>query len=123
MKVDPFSIFNHMKNLTTDQAELIFSLFIAQNADRKISEFVEISETNFWKDWSNEIKQDLLTKRISDLKLVRNENNFTLSLVNVYDVLNVFSFYDFNFFRFFFSNSWKYEPFNIFEYISLQDKV
>ena len=27
-----------MENLTLDQAELIFSLFVAQNADRKISE-------------------------------------------------------------------------------------
>ena len=112
-----------MEYLTTDQVELIFSLFVAQNADKKISEFVEISKTNFWEDWSNEIKQDLLTKRISDLKIVRNENNFTLSLVNRSEVLNVFSFYDFEFFRFFFSDSWKYEPFNIFEYISLEDKV
>jgi len=112
-----------MKNLTIDQAELIFSLFNAQNADRKISEFVEIGETVFWEEWSDEIRQDMLTKRISDLKIVRNENNFTLSLVNRSEVLNVFSFYDFEFFRFFFSDSWKYEPFNIFEYISLEDKV
>ena len=27
-----------MKNLTIDQAELIFSLFVAQNADKKISD-------------------------------------------------------------------------------------
>ena len=112
-----------MNNLTIDQAELIFSLFVAQNADRKISEFVEIGETVFWEDWSNEIRKDVLTKCISDLKHVRNENNFTLSLVNRSEVLNVFSLYDFEFFRFFFSDSWKYEPFNIFEYISLEDKV
>jgi hypothetical protein len=67
------------KNLTTDQVELTFSLFIAQNADRKISEFVEIGETYIWEEWSDEIRQDMLTKRISDLKIVRNENNFTLS--------------------------------------------
>ena len=30
-----------MENVTLDQAELVFSLFVAQNADRKISEFVE----------------------------------------------------------------------------------
>ena len=112
-----------MKNLTIDQAELIFSLFNAQNADRKISEFVEIGETVFWEEWSDEIRKDMLTKCISDLKLTRNGNNFTFSLVNRSEVLNVFLFYVFKFSRFSFSDSWKYEPFNIFEYISLEDKV
>ena len=30
-----------MEIVTLDQSELVFSLFVAQNADRKISEFVE----------------------------------------------------------------------------------
>ena len=91
-KVDPFSIFIDMKNLTMDQAELIFALFIAQNADRKISEFVEISETSFWKDWSNEIKQDLLTKRISDLIIIRSRRFVSLRLINQTETLSVFEY-------------------------------
>ena len=32
------------KNLTLDQAELLFRLFLAQNADKKVSEFVNSAE-------------------------------------------------------------------------------
>ena len=105
-----------------DQVELIFSLFVAQNADRKISEFVEIGETVFWEDWSDEIRKDMLTKCISDLKHVRNENNFTLSLVNQSEVLRVFG-YDYRFSRFYFDASWQFGKFDIMKYISLEDKV
>ena len=111
-----------MEKLTQDQAELILSLFIAQNADRKISEFVEISETNFWKDWSNEIKQDLLTKCVSDLIIIRSWRFISLHLVNKTEVLRVFE-YDFEFSRFNFDASWQYEKFDIMKYISLEDKV
>ena len=105
-----------------DQAELIFALFIAQNADRKISEFVEISETSFWKDWSNEIKQDMLTKRISDLKIVRSIFTISLRLINQTEELRVFE-YTFGFSRFYFDTSWRFGNFDIMEYISLEDKV
>ena len=111
-----------MEYLTTDQVELIFSLFVAQNADKKISEFVEISKTNFWEDWSNEIKQDLLTKRISDLIIARSLGNITLRLVNKTEVLGVFE-YDYVFSRFNFDASWQYEKFDIMKYISLEDRV
>ena len=43
-KVDPFSIFSDMKNLTKDQVELVFSLFLAQNADNKISDLFPSDE-------------------------------------------------------------------------------
>ena len=50
-----------MENPTLDQAELIFALFLAQNADRKISEFVE--------NYSNDGK-------ISELSIIRNVDVF-----------------------------------------------
>ena len=63
-----------MKNLTTDQAELIFSLFVAQNGDRKISEFVkgydEICE-----------KEDIVNLgTVSDLLLVNNAARYGLGV-------------------------------------------
>ena len=115
-----------MKNLTTDRAELIFSLFIAQNADRKISEFVEISETVFWEEWSDEIRQDMLTKCISDLKLVRFEPLISLRLINQTEELRVFEYdYEFSlgFSRFNFDASWRFGNFDIMKYISFEDKV
>ena len=112
------------KNLTTDQVELTFSLFIAQNADRKISEFVEIGETRFWEEWSNEIKQDLLTKCISDLKIVRFVPMISLLLINQTEELElrVFEYCD-EFQLFNFTDSWRFEAFDIMKYISLEDKV
>ena len=111
-----------MKNLTTDQAELIFSLFVAQNADKKISEFVEIGETHFWEDWSNEIRKDMLTKCISDLKIVRFMSMISLRLINQTEELRVFE-YDYGFSRFYFDASWQFGKFDIMKYISLEDKV
>ena len=111
-----------MENLTMDRAELIFALFLAQNADRKISEFVEISETNFWKDWSNEIKQDLLTKCVSDLIIIRSRRFISLLLVNKTEELRVFEYCD-EFQLFNFTDSWRFEAFDIMKYISLEDKV
>ena len=111
-----------MENLTLDQAELIFTLFLAQNADKKISEFVEISETNFWKDWSNEIKQDLSTKCISDLIIARNWRFISLRLINQTETLSVFEYYC-AFSKFNFDATWQYEKFDIMKYISLEDKV
>ena len=54
-KVDPFSIFRDMKNLTIDQVELVFSLFLAQNADRKISDLFP-SEDNYRQTKIKELK-------------------------------------------------------------------
>ena len=111
-----------MKNLTTDQVELIFSLFIAQNADKKIFEFVEIGDPDFWEDWSDEIRKDMLTKCISDLKIVRSIFTISLRLINQTEELRVFE-YTFGFSRFYFDTSWRFGNFDIMEYISLEDKV
>ena len=98
-----------MKNLTTDQAELIFSLFVAQNADRKISEFVE--------NYSNDGK-------ISELSIIRNVDVF---ICLSYGNWNYFS-YDLSEFLVWTPNDraldWGYwASFDIMKYISLEDKV
>lgn len=73
-RVDPFSIFGDMKKITIDQAEIIFSLFVAQNGDGKISEFVkgydEFCET-----------EDIVNLgTVSDLLLVNNAARYGLGV-------------------------------------------
>ena len=110
-----------MKKITIDQAEIIFSLFVAQNGDGKISEFVngydEFCET-----------EDIVNLgTVSDLLLVNNAARYGLGVnlsgffygliefhkttrsVVVYNFLN--------------PHGSKFECFDIMKYISLEDKV
>ena len=101
-----------MNNLTIDQTELIFSLFVAQNADRKISEFVE--------------NYNSYTK-ISELTVNRSNKEFTcLNCRN----WNYFSYVSCKFYawRFaigggFIGEEGSWVSFDIMKYISLEDMV
>ena len=101
-----------MENVTLDQAELVFSLFVAQNADRKISEFVE-----------NVIR----TQKISELTIKRMNKKFTcLNCRN----WNYFSYCSCKFYAWrtfdvagFIGEEGPWVSFNIMKHISFEDKV
>ena len=101
-----------MEIVTLDQAELVFSLFVAQNADRKISEFVE--------NYNSYIK-------ISELTVNRRNKEFTCL---EYRNWNYFSYVSCKFYawRFatgggFIGEEGSWASIDIMKYISLEDKV
>jgi hypothetical protein len=57
-----------MKKLTIDQAEIIFSLFVAQNGNRKISEFVERYNND------TKISELCIERKHDELSCLRHEN-------------------------------------------------
>ena len=98
-----------MENLTLDQAELLFQLFLAQNGDKKISEFV--------KNYKHDLKIcDLMVERQIDgtCCLSTSEWNFF-----AFGSVDMAGFHVWNFGR----NGQYWKPYDIMKYISLEDKV
>ena len=95
-----------VKNLTIDQAEIILSLFVAQNADKKVSEFVG--------NYDGSLK-------ICELVRERNDNGTYLCT----DPWNFFGFRYQKFHVWVFRSNGRcgWEPFDIMKYISLEDTV
>ena len=111
-----------MKNLTKDQAELIFTLFLAQNADKRITEFVKFE--NLPDILITELNFDCITSdHLSSLYVVMNDNHVHIEHPEVRQSL--FWFTPFEYFEVFGmkENHAYWEPFDIMKYISLEDKV
>ena len=96
-----------MENLTLDQAELIFTLFLAQNADKNISGF----DNNY--DGSLKICELVLERDVFGSYLCTDAWNF---FGFRYQKFHVWVFRSDEF-----DGTWK--PFDIMKYISFEDKV
>lgn len=96
-----------MENLTQDQAEIIFSLFLAQNANRKISEF----DNNY--DGSLKICELVLERDVY--------GPFLCTDTWIYFGFSHQKFHVWVFRSDEFDGTWK--PFDIMKYISFEDKV
>ncbi len=98
-----------MKKLTQDQAEIIFSLFIAQNADKKISDLFP----------SEDIERQI---KIGTLKIEKDHHNVWLLCGRT--IRYHFGFFgkngDFNTWE---TKQGSWYSFDIFKFISLEDKV
>ena len=100
-----------MQSLTLDRAHLLFTLFLAQNADKKIRDFVV----------ANGFPSIDLDITLGSLEVVFGEDYFYVHYfgANVfwYDSSN--GFVEINHFNE--HNVWK--PFDIMNYVSLEDKI
>ena len=100
-----------MKNLTIDQAHMLFTVFLAQNADKKVSEFVADAEE--YQRYDSDVSLD-------SLKFVRNVDficaGTSVAQVFWYDIECSFEVNMFNG-----NNRWR--PFDIMKHISLEDKI
>lgn len=98
-----------MPKLTHDQAHLILNLFQLQNADKEVGEFITFGQTSVSVKPNDKIG-DLVFGDYSEVELYGRGGWW------------VFRFWDGTMWKWNFNNM-SSEPFSVFDYISLEDKI